>query len=240
MFRKLILMSALVLIATTSASAHDGWIEKRDGELTFVYGHDQKIDPYKPEYIREAKAFDAKGQAIPIEIVRHKDYATVAPQGNPAIVTMLYYSGYWVKTPDGYKNIGKREADSAKLQVILAEKSRKDAKTILVPCESYSKPVGLLLEIIPEKDPFTAKAGEAFPIKVLLEGQPVEGLDISLGAADHSQSKNLPKTDKDGKASVDIAKPGFQVITTRLKKPISGDPDADTLVACSSLTFAVK
>ena len=155
-------------------------------------------------------------------------------------MTMLYYSGYWVKTPDGYKNIGKREAQRQKLAIVLAEKSREDAKAILAPCENFAKPVGLFLEIVPEKDPFAAKPQENFPIKVLLEGKPIEGLAISLGSAPHSGTENLPRTDIEGKAEVKLEKTGLQVITTRLTKPISGDPDADTLVACSSLAFTVK
>ncbi len=100
--------------------------------------------------------------------------------------------------------------------------------------------MGLFLEIVPEKDPFKAKSGEALPLKVLLEGKPVEGLAVSLGAMPHSDAENLPKTDSNGKVSIKIDKPGLQIITTKLVKPISGDPDADTLVACSSLTFTVQ
>jgi nickel transport protein len=240
MLKRIVPAVLLVLIAISPVLGHEGWIDKRDGELVFLYGHGQKLDPYKPEYIREAKAFDANGKAVAVEIIRHKDYASVAPKGTPAILTMLYDSGYWVKTTDGYKNIGKREAQSMQLSIVLAEKSRKDAKAILTPCETFSKPLGLFLEIVPEKDPFALKPGEQLPLKVLLEGKPVEGMAVALGATDHSQSKNLPKTDKDGKASITITDKGLQLITTKHTGPVIGDPDADTLVACSSLTFMVK
>ncbi|AFM23459.1 DUF4198 domain-containing protein [Desulfomonile tiedjei] len=240
MYKQIVVAVVFVLFSASLLSAHEGWIENRDGELVFLYGHGQKLDPYKPEYIKEAKAIDASGKAVAVEIVRGKNHASITPNGNPAIVTMLYDSGYWVKTTDGYKNIGKREAEKSKLTVVEAQKSRKDAKSILTPCGKFSEPVGIFFEIIPGKDPFMAKIGDAFPIRVLIEGKPVEGLPISLGVTDHSQTKDLPKTDKDGWANITISEPGLQLITTKHTLPVSGDPDADILVACTSLTFLVK
>ncbi len=99
MLRRILLTAVVLVLAPTLVLAHDGWIAKRDGALTFCYGHGGKLDPYKPEYIREAQAVDAKGNAIPVDIVRHTDYAGVSPKGNPAIVTMMYYSGYGSKLP---------------------------------------------------------------------------------------------------------------------------------------------
>lgn len=229
----------LLAFALLPAFAHDGWIEKRDGQPAFFYGHAGKLDPYKPEYIREAKAFDAAGRPIDLEIIKHKDYASLAPKSDPSFVTMLYDSGYWVKTTDGYKNIGKREAQE-KYSVIEARRSRKDAKAVFAPCEIVSKPVGLFLEIIPEKDPLSVKPGDNLPVRVLLEGKPVEGLQVALGTTDHSESKDLPKTDKDGKVQIAIIKNGLQLVTTTHSYPISGDPDADIMVACSSLSFTIK
>ncbi len=87
MSKKIFIAALMVSVAAALVQAHDGWIDKRDGELTFFYGHGAKIDPYKPEYIREARAFDSKGNSIPVEIVRHKDYAAITPNGDPVIVT---------------------------------------------------------------------------------------------------------------------------------------------------------
>jgi nickel transport protein len=237
-----IFLSALVIMswAVTPLLAHEGWLEQRNGELMFYYGHGDKIDPYKPEYLKAAQAFDAKGGAAAAEIVKHEKHSSVATKGEPAIVTAIFDNGYWVKTTDGWKNIGKREAQG-KYQVLLSDLSRKYAKIMLRPCEIYAKPLGLFLEIVPEKDPSACRPGDDFPIRVLLQGKPLEALPISVGTADHSQSTDaLPRTDKDGRVTVKLEKPGLQLIATEHTMPNPGDPDADNLVACSSLTFTIK
>ena len=239
MFKRIVFTAFIAFLATHLVYAHSGWIDTRDGELAFIYGHGQKVDPYKPEYVKEAKAVDATGGGLAVEIVRHKDYASLVPKGNPSIITALFDNGYWVKTPDGWKNIGKREAQDKKLSIIRADLSRKYAKAILAPCEAFSKPLGLFFEIVPEKDPLALKSGENLPIKVLLDGKPAEGLAIVVGA-EHVDSKDLPKTDIDGKVSITIGSSGLQLLTTEYKLPLTNDPEADFLYVTSSLTFTVK
>lgn len=239
MFRILIAFFAIFFFGFQQAFSHDTWLEPKENGLIVAYGHGDKRDAYDPEKVKEAKAFDCKGEAFPVEIGRQKEAALLSSKEKPTTVTVLFDGGYGVKTTDGWKKITKREA-AGKFTIVEALKSRKYAKALLTPCEAFSKPVGLVFEIVPEKDPFAIKPGEQLPITVLLDGKPVEGAVIRAGEAGHSESKDTLKSDKDGKASVLIEKPGPQLIFASHKAPLKDDPDADILSLGASLTFEAK
>ncbi len=239
MFKR-VLFAVLLLFPTSQlVLAHDAWIVSRDGKLAVIYGHGARHDPYDPQKLKDPKGIDSKGAAVPVEIMKYKENASLVPEGNAAIVTVLLDNGYWVKTTDGWKNIPKREAQK-KSTVLASLMSRKYAKTLLTRCKALAKPMGMVLEIVPEKDPFSVKPGGSLPVKVLLNGKPLEGVVMRTGDAGHSSSKKQVKTDKDGKASVPIAKPGVQAIFTSYKTPLKDDPDADDITLSASLTFDLK
>ena len=83
------------------------------------------------------------------------------------------------------------------------------------------------------------KPGEALPVKVLLDGKAFEGAEVRGTGVGHD-AKNVPKTDKDGIASVVIEKNGLQVINAAYKIPLKNDPDADVLSLSTNLVFGVK
>jgi nickel transport protein len=229
----------MLLLATQPVLAHDAWIERQDGQLVVIYGHGANREAYDPASVKEAQGFDAKGDAAPVEILRDKDKVTLAPKGTPALVTVFYDGGYYVRTPEGGKKMTKREAEG-KFQILEALRSQKCAKAFLRPSEAWSKSVGLRFEIVPEKDPLSLRPGDALPLQVLLDAKPVEGVALKIGTAGHPDPKGLPKSDKDGKVSLVIPEAGFQVIAAAIKVPRQGDPDADVLSLGSSLTFEVK
>ncbi|MFH1116134.1 MAG: DUF4198 domain-containing protein [Pseudomonadota bacterium] len=242
MFKRTILTTLLLFAASQLVFAHDAWIENKDGELMVFYGHASRHDSYDPQKIKEPKGFDSKGTPVPMEIARHKENASLVAKGKPAIVTVFFDNGYWVQTTDtaqAWKNIPKREAQE-KFTVLASSKVRKYAKAILTPCATFAKPVGLALEIVPEKSPFDLKPGDSLPIRVLLDGKPLEGAPVRIGTAAYSAEKLTNKTDKDGRASVVIAESGPQAINVFHKSPIKGDPDADNLGLSASLTFDLK
>jgi len=235
MFKTIIFIVLLLLSATPFTSAHDAWFIPKDGGLIMVYGHGEKLEQYDPEKVKDVKALDCDGHAVQVEVSKQKESASVASKAKPAVITACFEGGYGVKTSDGWKKMTKREAQG-KHSVVEALKSRKFCKALLTPCESFSKPLGQMLEIVPEKNPFAVKPGEALPVKVLLDGKPLEGAVVTTG--DSKDAK--VETDKAGKASVVIAKPGLQLIVGSYKAPLKDDPDADVLALSSSLTFAAK
>lgn len=240
MFKKVLITVLLVLLAGQMVLAHDTWIETRNGELLVLRGHHGgTIDPYNPALIKEAKALDAKGQAVEVEIVKNKENASLSPKGNPVIVGALYDSGYWLKTTDGWKRATKREGQG-KYTIVESYKSKQWCKGLLDTSDESSQSVGQSFELVPQKDPTKLRAGDKLPIKVIFDGKPVEGAIITTGGAHTADTNNPLKTDKDGTASVAIEKVGFQMVKASHKVPIKDDPDADVLSLSSTLTFGIK
>ncbi len=238
MSKAMFFVLAVLLLTAQQVFPHDVWVEPKGGELIIAYGHGDKLEAYNPAKVKQVKALDCKGVDIPLETTRNKDSVTMSSKGAPAVVTMSFDSGYWMSTTDGWKNITKREA-AGKFQVVEAEKSLKYAKTLLSRCDSFAKAVGLRFEIVPQKDPLGLKPGEELPIKVLLDGKAIEGAEIRGAGVGHD-AKNLPKTDKDGMASVAIDKNGLQVINAAYKTPLKDDADADVLSLSTSLAFGAQ
>jgi len=238
MFKMVVPVMAILAFSFQHAFSHDVWLQQKDGKLIVAYGHGEKLESYDSAKVKEVKALDCKGASVPLDIDGQQGSVSINPKG-AAAVTVLFDGGYGVKTTDGWKKITKREAQD-KFSIIEARKSQKYAKVLLTPCDTSSKPVGTLFEIVPEKDPFKAKPGEALTLKVFLEGKPLEGAVVKTATRDDSQPKDLPKTDKDGRVNVSIAKPGFQLITTSYGVPLKDDPDADVLSLGASLTFEAR
>jgi nickel transport protein len=239
MFKRILFTVLLLLPATQLVLAHDTWVGKRNGELLVLRGHGGQVEGYDPALVKEAKALDAKGRVVQVEIVKNKENVSLSTKGNPTIVGALYDSGYWLKTTDGWKKATKREG-KGKYDIVESIKSKQWCKSVLAPSAECSKPLGQRFEVVPQKDPTTVKVGDKLPIKVVFDGKPAEGAIITTGGGHASDSKNPLKTDKDGMARVAIEKAGLQMVKASHSIPIKEDPDADMLHLASTVTFTTN
>jgi uncharacterized GH25 family protein len=103
---------------------------------------------------------------------------------------------------------------------------------------SWTEPVGMFLEIVPEKDPTALKAGDDFPVRVLKDGKPFA--DFSLNAVSAGEPKGeTRKTDKDGRVTFRVGKEGRWLLRgTDIRK--SNQPDTDWESDFTTLTLEVK
>ncbi len=84
-----------------------------------------------------------------------------------------------------------------------------------------SRPFGLPLEIVPLKDPFGMKSGDALKVRVLFRGKALPGCMLGW---DHPGEGDLPigtvRTDEKGEALVPIARSGLMTIRlTHMTRP---------------------
>ena len=102
---------------------------------------------------------------------------------------------------------------------------------------SWREPVGMFLEIVPEKDPTTLHVGDDFPVRVLRDGAALS--DFSLGVLATGESKGtIRKTDAAGRASFRLDKAGRWLLRgTDLRK--STKPDVDWESDFATLTIEV-
>lgn len=110
------------------------------------------------------------------------------------------------------------------------ESYRKHSKTFVCIGDnkvdnSWREPVGMFLEIVPEKDPTALRAGDDFPVRVLKDGKPLA--DFSLGIEAGGEAKGaIQKTDAAGRAIFRLNRAGpWLVRGTDLRKSTGQNVD---------------
>jgi uncharacterized GH25 family protein len=107
-----------------------------------------------------------------------------------------------------------------------------------VPQPQVTRPVGLTLEIVPQKNPYKLKPNEALPVQVIYEGKPLPGAFVKLTNLDFDfKPIAMHRTDANGRASFKVPLQGKWLLNVIWTKPVRGNPNADFETIFSSLTF---
>ena len=103
---------------------------------------------------------------------------------------------------------------------------------------SWAEPVGLALEIVPEKDPTRLRAGDEFPVRVLKQGKPFA--DFPLGSIRESSIKGvIQRTDAEGRTVFKLRQAGKWLVRgTELRK--SSAPNIEWESDFTTLTIEVR
>ena len=125
------------------------------------------------------------------------------------------------------------------------ERYSKFFKSILLsgkPDDGYRQIAGHTLEIVPSADPNTLRAGATLPIQVLFQGKPAADLQVEVAWAG-SGSKEVAiagRSDKDGRATVTLARAGKYRLHTLRMEPCAEPQVADWESSWASLTFEIR
>ena len=168
----------------------------------------------------------------------------VAMQTTPALSQLpaLRYTSYATeegltpalaqRTATGQTNADGRETYSRRVKALI------QVGPPGTPQPQVLRPVGLSLEIVPEKDPYALKPGEPLPVRVLFEGRPLAGALVKLTNLDFdTRPVEMHRSDRAGRATFSVPDRGAWLVNVIWTKPIRGNPDADFETTFSSLTF---
>jgi uncharacterized GH25 family protein len=97
--------------------------------------------------------------------------------------------------------------------------------------------VGLTLELVAEKDPYTLAAGDELPVLLLLEGKPLAGTLVQAQLHGEPAVKASARTDRAGRARLRLARPGFWLVKAVEMSPAPKGVDAEWQSLWASLTF---
>lgn len=93
---------------------------------------------------------------------------------------------------------------------------------------AWAEPLGLALEIMPERDPTALKEGDALPVRVLRGGKPLAGFAVGY-VADGETREHVVVTDAEGKATATLdARGTWLVHGTDLRRAKTGDHEWDS------------
>lgn len=106
------------------------------------------------------------------------------------------------------------------------------------PQPHVTRPSGLSLDIVPERNPYESYAGAAFPVRVLYRGKPLAGALVKLTdlRADEKPVE-MHLTDSAGRAVFKARRSGEWQMNVVWSEPLRTTRAADFLTTFSSLTF---
>lgn len=188
-------------------------------------------------------------QKVPIDIKANpkaeaKDLlgAVVMPDSKTAWLVGHRLPQLWSQTTDGMKAGGKAELKGD--EVLYTNKYEKFAKVLLNSAaddQSYQKPLGQLLEIVPLANPATLKVGDELQVKILYDGKPIVA-PVYASYDGFSGRENVYayviEAESPDEIFVKVTHPGLWVVRTAYNAP--GDGEVKEHVVRSVLQFEVE
>jgi hypothetical protein len=263
-WKVLLLAAALAVFRASPAAAHDLWLipdeNAAPGKAVTVRANVGTEFP-KSEHAPEPSAFmrrllvrpdgsagdlrgagkDGSSGLLRFDAAAPGVYA-VGVQTRPRLLTLPAdrFNAYLVA--DGLPHIYGLRAREGTLDKPGRERYSKSPKALVRlgrgggdPC----KPLGLTLEVVPLRDPFTLKPGDTLPVRVLFHGKPLA--EANLGwqhPGDGAAPRGTVRTDGRGEALVPIARTGLMAIRlTHMTRPRAAEYEWESF--WTSLTFRI-
>ncbi len=149
--------------------------------------------------------------------------------------TLTEFEQYLEK--EGLERVKTLHAYGAPKGKVIRENYSRSAKSLVVagqPGAAADRALGLRLELIAEKNPYTTAR---VPLRLLYEGKPLaNALVVAFNKAEPLK-KQKARTDKDGRAQLDFSRPGTWLVTSVHMFPAPPKTNADWESVWASLTF---
>lgn len=243
------LLASLCLAGGTLASAHELWVNAPSTlaadqtlEADLGYGHEfptpEKIADDRLKIFKPLAVVGSKGSSDMTQEGENYHYRSGAKLEKGSYwISAVYQPSFWSKDKEGKWSQGDLKtvanAESCGQYEMLSK-----APVIVdggFDSEFFRKPIGQALEIVPQKDFSEFKAGELFPVQVLLKGEPLAGAKVT--ATSDEILKKDPEalhderepqifagtTDKNGVVNIIPLAGGTYKIFTKHSQPFSGD-----------------
>jgi uncharacterized GH25 family protein len=255
-------MSLIVLILSSiffcnMAWAHDLWVtadpyvlDKTGSPSLAIFSAHRfpaDVEDYlAAERLDQAFLISPSGAKIAASAKADGIYSPKAPltETGTYLAVALPRNGFSTKTTEGYQQgKNKKELDN----VIECKYSQKFAKAVFTVGrpggEVVSKPLGHSMEIVPQKNPATLKAGDVLPVKVLVQGKPAR-IYVYGTYAGFSESGDAfaytTRTDKEGIAAIKMIHDGIWVLIAKQEEAYPDTAECDKRAWAASLTFEIR
>lgn len=146
------------------------------------------------------------------------------------LVGARYDNGYWarVQVPGQARPVARNTTRAMLPEATQVTNNLKFAKALVLDGRdetSFNRHLGHLLELVPQKNPATLRAGEPLPVRVLINGQPLAGAAIEVGNGEDAIPEDKivrHTTDASGTALVPLLPTGLNVIVVGSERPNDG------------------
>ena len=257
----------LILAWAAPASAHDFWLQPQSFwtavrtpvPIDVLVGHGSDRAPWgvKSDRVLMLRTIGPKGATDHLAAVRARSVANVPAMsfGAPGTHIVALQSSHSVSELPAVRFNNYLEEEGLTPALALRSRGRasntagreiysRRAKALVQVGPSgaaqphVTRPIGMTLEIVPERDPYAPGRPNALPVRVLYEGRPLSGALVKLTnlAADEKPVATA-LTDVGGRATFTVPRSGSWLLNVVWTKPIKGDPRGDFDTTFSSLTF---
>lgn len=260
------LLFAFALLGAVPAAAHDFWIDipryrQTDGQafdLQFLIGDPTEVEHWETRWhkivalqsigpegvtdhlagIRLSTETKAGGASVTLrgEGTHVLAFASHQAESDLPADEFTAYAEHEGLTPA----LEKRKADgtsAARGRELYSRRAKALVQVGTAITDQVTRPLGLTLEIVPEKNPYALAANEALPVRVYYLGRPLAGASVVLEPLHRAAGHGTPViTDAQGRAQVQFEKRGEWRLGVVWTQPIV-HPRADFDTIFSSLTF---
>lgn len=258
----LTILSTAALVAPVGA--HDFWIEPstftpRTGELLKIAlrvgdDFDGKPIPRDASKIRAFVAVGADGES-PIVGRDGTDPAGLSRFASPGVQIIGYRNERTHNILEAKKfehylydeglarivELRRRRGESDKEGREVYSRCAKSLVTVGdAPLTGHDRHLGFTLELIPESNPWTLAPGEAFVVRLLHEGKPIEGVLMTAMNRESPETGQAIRSDGDGRARFTLDRPGVWMIKAVHMVEAPPDAGADWESLWASLTFETQ
>jgi uncharacterized GH25 family protein len=256
---------ALVLAAAAlpaAVSGHDFWIQPSSFrpavgsavQLRFYVGPHFEGEPFPrvPGLLSRFVLLPASGPERDIPGRPGMDPAGVIRVDSPGLQIVAYRSRNSPLTleaskfdeylaEEGLEKIAELRKKRGQTQATAREVFSRCAKALLEagggPPSGADRALGLTLELVAEKNPYTLAAKDELPVRLLLEGRPLAGALVQALLHGEPETRASARTDRDGRARLRLARPGFWLIKAVEMSAAPEGVEADWQSLWASLTF---
>jgi uncharacterized GH25 family protein len=144
---------------------------------------------------------------------------------------------------EGLQHVVEARKQKGQSAMVAREVYTKYAKALIVsdaPDAGYATPSGLMIEIVPEADPFTLRTGSVLPAKVFFDGAPAPNLQVERACivAGKGVRNVVGRTDRQGRIAIPIDCEGrWRLHAVHMRPSTKANADWESFWA--SLTFEV-
>jgi uncharacterized GH25 family protein len=262
MFRRLLMLAvAAIFLNRAPLFAHDMWIEPttfspESGQIVGVrlrVGQDLLGDPLPrdPALVNQFVVEDAAGRkpvigrdgADPAGLLRvaMPGLLVIGYRSNPSAIELAADKFNQYVKEEGLDAVAalraRRNETGAKAHELFA----RCAKSLVLsgsPAEGQGdRRLGFTLELVAERNPYTIRAGQDLPVRLLYESRPLAGaLVVAMNRLNPSE-KLSARTDNDGRVRFQLRPGGMWLIKAVHMVPAPADTNADWASFWASLTF---
>lgn len=229
--------AAVVLLLPAAALAHDFWIEPDEFRPVAGTEFDVRLRegvafkgntlPYLTSWFKDFSVIDASGKS-PVQSIQGNDPAATLTAVDSPMLLVYQSSGSNVKLDakkfnayleeEGMEFLRERRRAAGQDEAPAAEHFVRYAKSFVMPVDAtggegiYATRLNYPLELVPESDPYAARAGDTLRFRLLKMGAAGEGLLVQAYTREEPERVQRIRVGPDGVAEVELHSPGVWMV----------------------------